>query len=203
VLLSPFAGSLALPSLAGVLIAISLRLIDATALVHFLRHAPRDDILVMLATLILTVVVDLNVAISVGVIMAALLFMHRMAETTGHEVSHGHEHHVDAPPGARVVAFNGPLFFGQSALISNLMDHLGTPPPSTLILDFADVTLIDGTAIDALDDLAKAAAAANCHLIVAGLEGASKLAIERSRLIERHLVSVADTPAQALTPKKS
>jgi sulfate permease, SulP family len=200
ILLSPFAGSLALPSLAGVLIAISLRLIDGTAFVHFLRHAPRDDILVMLTTLILTVAVDLNVAISVGVIMASLLFMHRMAETPAHAISQGADHHVDAPPGTRVVTFRGPLFFGQSALISNLMDSLGDPPSTTLVLDLAHVTLIDGTAIDALEELAGAAKAGHCRLVIAGLNGQPLRAVERSGLCRRCGIDRAPHVADAFAP---
>jgi sulfate permease, SulP family len=198
ILLSPLASSLALPALAGVLIAISFRLIDPTALVHFLRHAPRDDVLVMLATLVLTVVVDLNVAISVGVVMAALLLMHRMAETTRHAISHAHDHHIDAPPGTRIVAFSGPLFFGQSALISNMLENLGTPAPSRLILDFSDVTLIDGTAIDALEALISAAAVAQCQLMVTGLQGRPGVALERSGLLRRHGIPVLPTIDQVL-----
>jgi sulfate permease, SulP family len=198
VLLSPFAGSLALPSLAGVLIAISLRLIDANAFMHFIRHAPRDDIIIMLATLVLTVVVDLNVAISVGVVMASLLFMHRMSEVTGHAISNGEDHHAIAPPGTRVVTFNGPLFFGQSALISNLLDNLGTPPPRVLVLALRGVSLIDGTAIDALDDLAKAAHAQGCRLVIAGLQGAPRVALHRSGVLRRHRVRLAPTIDGAL-----
>lgn len=201
ILLSPFAGSLALASLAAVLITVSLRLIDAHALIAFLRHAPRDDILVMLATLILTVTVDLNVAISVGVIMASLLFMHRMSEVTGHAVSNGEDHHAAAPPGTRVVTFHGPLFFGQSALISNLMDNLGNPPPTTLILDVRDVTLIDGTAIDALDELAVAARAQHCRLVISGLNGAPRTALHRSGVLRRNHVRLVGTVDAAIIQK--
>ena len=212
--LAPLVAYLPLPCLAAVLLTIAWRLIDLHEMRRFLRLAPRDDAIVCALTALLTVFVDLNVAISVGVGLAALLFMHRMAELPGHHVP---EHDPEtAVPGLRQLIFRGPMFFGQSARIT---DALRDARQSTraLLLDLGEVPLIDATAIDALADIATECETHGCAIIVTGLQAQPRAALERSGFLRDHHVEVAATahdgvqlarrhldgpaPATAPTPK--
>lgn len=188
VALAPLVGYLALPCLAAVLLTIAWRLIDYHEMRRFLTRAPRDDAIVCSLTALLTVFVDLNVAISVGVGLAALLFMHRMAELPGHHLP---EHDPEtAIPGVRQLIFRGPMFFGQSARIT---DALRDARESTrvLLLDLDEVPLIDATAIDALADVAAECKAHGCAIIVTGLQDQPRDALERAGFTESSFVTIA------------
>ncbi len=190
VALAPLVGYLALPCLAAVLLTIAWRLIDYHEMRRFLTRAPRDDAIVCGLTTLLTVFVDLNVAISVGVGLAALLFMHRMAELPGHHLpAHDPE---TAIPGVRQLIFRGPMFFGQSARIT---DALRDARESTrvLLLDLDEVPLIDATAIDALEDVAADCKAHGCAIIVTGLQDQPRQALERAGFTESSFVQLVPT----------
>lgn len=185
------AGYLALPCLAAVLLSVAWRLLDLGHVRHFLTRAPGDDRLVLIVTLLLTVFSDLNVAISVGVVMASMLFMHRMAETPG--VHFGSDHIVfddiadsdrrgltiaaeQIPPGVRVFQFRGPLFFGAATSISTALTSF-SDWPKVIILRMREVPFIDATAIDALEELATLAKENGCRIILSGLQGQPREAL--------------------------
>lgn len=206
-LLAPLASYLALPCLAAVLISVSWRLLDLTEVNHFLRRAPTDDRLVLVATLLLTVFVDLNVAIGVGVTMAALLFMHRMAES--HQVSLGLEpmdaddreaigpNAVQANEHIGRVTFRGPLFFGGTARLSATLREVGTWPRA-LILHMAEVPLIDATAITALEELADEGRKRNCRVIVDSLAPEPLAALKRYGFVDEHGIILAGDTEEAV-----
>lgn len=141
--------------------------------------SPRSDVVVLLTTFLLTVLVDLTVAIEVGIVLAALLFMRRMAEVTSVSAVSGsddRESGQDAydiravdrdaaggrlplprgkiPPGVQVFEINGPFFFGAA---EKFKDTLGTiaGSPRVLIVRMRDVPAIDATGIHALLDVVK------------------------------------------------
>lgn len=189
-LMAPLVGYLALPALAAVLLTIAWRLIDAHELRRFLTKAPRDDAVVCGLTALLTIFVDLNVAISVGVGLAALLFMHRMAELPGHHLpEHDPETMIE---GVRQLIFRGPMFFGQSARIADALRD-ARQNTRVLLLDLGEVPLIDATAIDTLDDIAGECRAAGCVIIVAGLQAQPREALERAGFLQAHTMQVAAT----------
>lgn len=141
--------------------------------------SPRSDVVVLLTTFLLTVLVDLTVAIEVGIVLAALLFMRRMAEVTSVSAVSGSDDRdsgqdaydiraVDRdaaggrlplprgkiPPGVQVFEINGPFFFGAA---EKFKDTLGTiaGSPRVLIVRMRDVPAIDATGIHALLDVVK------------------------------------------------
>lgn len=206
-LLAPLAAYLALPALAAVLISVAWRLLDLSEVSHFLRRAPIDDRLVLLATLLLTVFVDLNVAIGVGVTLAALLFMHRMAEA--HNLALGLERvdaddveaigpntmHADEDIGR--VTFRGPLFFGATAHVSRALHDVGKWPRA-LILNMADVPLIDASGISALEDLAATGRKQGCSVIVDSLRPEPLAALRHYGVLDGDDLIVAADSAAAL-----
>lgn len=216
-LLAPLASYLALPCLAAVLLNVSWRLIDWREVSHFLSRAPTDDRLVLVATLVLTILVDLNVAIAVGVVMACILFMHRMAEATGgtlaasatdtsdlDDVSTPRSAIMDLalPPGISVFQMRGPLFFGGAAAIGEAMRDL-KQHPRALILRMRDVPLIDATALSALEDLALDCRKNGCRIIISGLQRQPREAMHRMGLLRRHKVIMASNSYVALEKAKA
>jgi sulfate permease, SulP family len=202
VALAPLAAYLALPCLAAVLINVAWHLLDLREITGFLRKAPRDDTLVLLATLLLTVFVSLDVAIAVGVVLASLLFVHRMAEANGATLrTHSED---DDTPGAeklpaslRVYRLRGPLFFGAAETISRALEGVA-PYPKAIVLDMIEVPLIDATAIAALEELATASRRHGCQLFMSGLDGQPRRALHTYRFLRAHKVILAATREGAI-----
>jgi len=215
-LMAPLASYLALPCLAAVLLNVSWRLIDYREVSHFLMRAPFDDRLVLLATLSLTVMVDLNVAIAVGFGLACMLFMHRMSEAVvaslGHPaVLNGDLDDVEKPrsvltemelpDGIQVLSLRGPLFFGGASTVSDVLKS-GSAYPKVLILRMRDVPLVDATALSALEDMATELGERGGRLIISGIQEQPRQALQRMELLERHQVILAANGVIALDKAK-
>lgn len=211
-LAAPLAGYLALSSLAAVLLITAWRLLEIEHVARFMTRAPWDDRIVLAVTLLLTVAVDLSVAIAVGVVIASMLFMHRMAETPG--VKLGVDHLVlddvpdrvmsrsqimtmELPPGVRVFELTGPLFFGATARLGVAFASL-PEWPKALILRMRDVPLIDVTAIGALEDLAQLARQNGCRIIISGLQAQPRAALHRYGFLREHHIVLASNSYMAL-----
>lgn len=216
-LLGPLAGYLALPCLAAVLISVSWRLLDVGHVANFLTRAPMDDRLVLVVTLLLTVFSDLNVAIAVGVVMASMLFMHRMAETPGVQLGTGRIVFDDIadqdrttsvimteelPAGVRVFQFRGPLFFGASAGVTQALTGF-KDWPQAIILRMREVPFIDSTAIDALEELAVLADTHGCRIIMSGLQTQPREALHRYGFLREHRILIASNSYMALEKAKT
>ncbi len=216
--LAPLTAYLPLPCLAGVLLVVAWRLIDAREMISFVRRAPRDDVIVLLTTWLLTIFVDLNVAIATGVVMASLLLMHRLAETTGladrslADVARAGEDRralsqsgavapspwrTGLPDGVKVLDFHGPMFFGQAARMADAMQGRG-PMPKVLILRMREVPLIDATAIGFLENLAASCRAGQCRIIMSSLQPQPRAALHRYGFLRANRVILTATGGQAL-----
>ncbi|HET7707101.1 MAG TPA: sulfate permease, partial [Thermoanaerobaculia bacterium] len=171
VLLGRWAAMVPLAALAAILVVVAFHMSEWQSFAGLLR-APRSDLVVLLITFGLTIFVDLTVAVQVGIVAAALLFMRRMAEITNIEgltaeansedpdeitqvrkrkrILHGRE----IPPGVEVYEVNGPFFFGVADKLKDVMSELGRPP-RVFILRMRNVPAIDATGIHALDQLVK------------------------------------------------
>jgi SulP family sulfate permease len=214
--LSPLASYLALPCLAAVLLNTAWRLMEPDHVWRFLVRAPWDDRVVLLATLLLTVFVDLSVAIAVGVVLASMLFMHRMAETPGIHLGAGHIVFDDVadssaprpaiasqelPEGIRVLQLSGPLFFGAAMRLGTGLKGLGHWP-RVIILRMRDVPLIDATGIDVLEELAKLAGKHGSRIIISGLQTQPREALHRSGFIKNNRVLLASNSFIAVEKAK-
>ena len=134
--------------------------------------APKSDLAVMLTTFLLTVFVDLSVAIAVGMVLAAFLFMKRMAEVTDisvvtrdlldaegtHADVSGAIHTRAIPPGVEVYEINGPFFFGAADKFKSTLGEVSRKP-KVLIIRMRHVPVVDATAMTALRDLVRRARA--------------------------------------------
>jgi len=217
-LFAPLASYLALPCLAAVLLNVAWRLIDLREVTAFLSRAPWDDRIILAATGSLTVLVDLNVAIGVGVVLACMLFMHRMAEMPGIQFGgsgalivedqddltrHPSEiMTVPLPAGVKVVQFRGPLFFGAAAHVSDALRQVETWP-KVMILRMREVPLIDATAIAALEELARLCRANGCRIVMSGLQRQPREALHRFAFLRENRIILASNSYVALEKAKT
>jgi SulP family sulfate permease len=157
--------------------------------------APRSDVLVLLVTFLLTVLVDLTVAIQVGMVLAAFLFMKRMAEVTNvqaitHEFADGDNGAetplttLRVPPGVEVYEINGPFFFGAASSFSNAVASIaGTP--RVLVIRLRNVPVMDATGIQALSRVITDGQRVGTRVVLTEIQGQPREALERAGLLTR------------------
>jgi len=181
---APLAGYVPLAALAGVLVIVAWNMAEPHRLRHLMR-APRDDRLALLLTFGLTVLLDLTVAIAVGVLLATLLFMHRMAnivEVQSHAAlvegdaddfarpADGlDEQRADLPPGVEVYAIRGPFFFGAAGRLGAVLDRIARPP-RVFILRMRQVPFADASGAAALTEFIARCRRSGTEVILSGLQ---------------------------------
>lgn len=150
--LAPVLGYLPMAGLAALLLVVAWNMSDAKHFVHMLRVAPRSDLVVLLLCFALTVVFDMVIAVSVGIVLAALLFMRRMAEISGARVvANGAAAREPQPPGVMLYEIAGPLFFGAADKAISAIQTTGSE--KVLVLDMHAVPAMDVTGLVALESL--------------------------------------------------
>lgn len=183
-----------LPTLAGILVVVSYHMSEWRSFRMEFR-APRSDLLVLLITFTLTVVVDLTLAIEVGMVLAAFLFMRRMAEVTDINVlTHEFTDPADdfegdpnavrrrqVPAGVEVYEISGPFFFGAAETFKDRLLQVARKP-KVLILRLRHVPAIDSTGLNALRDLIRRSAEEGTLVLLSDVHAQPVVALERSGL---------------------
>ncbi|MBE6587051.1 MAG: sulfate permease [Ruminococcaceae bacterium] len=169
--LMPYAALIPMPAIAAILFMVAYNMSEWKRFVRVLRTAPKSDIIIMVTTFVLTVVFDLVIAIEVGMVLAAMLFMKRMSEESAvvgwkYVDPENDKDSLDlknVPKDVRVYEVSGPLFFGDADKILSitLKDYT-----RCLILRMRGVPSIDATAMNALEDLHKICKEKNVRLIL-------------------------------------
>jgi SulP family sulfate permease len=188
-----FAGRLAalvpMSALAAILLVVSYHMSEWRTVRAELK-APRSDVAVLVLTLALTVLVDLTVAIQVGVVLASLLFVRRMAAATsitalGEDDDPGPEPGLRAPlpPGVEVFSMAGPFFFGAAEQFKETLRQVATRP-RVLVLHMAGVPVMDATAMHALREVARQAAREGTRVLIAEAGGQPMDAMRRAGLVD-------------------
>ncbi len=188
-----WAALIPMPALAAILVVVAYHMSEWHSFLKILK-SPLSDIAVMLVTFFLTVVIDLTVAIEVGIVLAALLFMRRMAEVSqvnaltrdlqeeGEEEEDGAKAAI--PPGVDVFEVYGSLFFGAVDQFTESMRPL-EKTPKVLILETQHLLAIDATGLRALEDLATQLQHQKSHFILSGIHKQPLFAITNSGLLDR------------------
>jgi len=170
-LLAPLIGFLPMASLAALLLIVAWNMADVRHTARILRVAPRSDVAVLLVCFGLTVVFDMVVAVTVGVVLAALLFMRRMASLTKTEIAVGA--HPDLPrplpPGAVLYDIDGPLFFGAAEKAMATLGIIGDRA-HVVILGMENVPYIDSTGLVALESALEELSHRRCLAVILGLK---------------------------------
>jgi len=186
-----------LPTLAGILIIVAWNMSEAHLFAKLLR-GPRGDVLVLLTTFGLTVLVDLTVAIQIGMVLAAFLFMQRMADATqvgfitrelrGDEDDEPEDpnskHFRKVPAGVEVFEINGPFFFGAADKFKYALAAIGDPP-KVLILRMRHALTLDATALQALESVFDKSRKRGTQLILSGVHAQPLLVLERSGFLKQ------------------
>ncbi|HET7613592.1 MAG TPA: sulfate permease [Gemmatimonadaceae bacterium] len=192
-----WAGAIPLATLAAILVVVAYHMSEWRTFRSELS-APKSDVAVLLTTFLLTVLIDLTVAIEVGMVLAAFLFMRRMAEVTNvsivtRELADGMEGDEEddpnsvrkrvVPRGVEVFEINGPFFFGAAEQFKDTLRQVAKKP-KVLIIRLRDVPAIDSTGLHALHELARSCKHDRTLLLLADVHAQPMFALARSDILE-------------------
>jgi sulfate permease, SulP family len=191
-----WAGLIPMATLAGILVVVAYSMSEWRTFVAEFR-APKSDVAVLLTTFLLTVLWDLTVAIEVGMVLAAFLFMRRMAEVTNiSALTHEFQDPVDdfegdpnavrrrvVPPGVEVYEITGPFFFGAAETFKERLSRIAGRP-KVLILRMRHVPAIDSTGLHALRELVTRGRREGTLVILSDVHAQPVVALERSGMYD-------------------
>ena len=209
VLLAPMAAAIPLCALSAILFVVAWNMSELPHFLRLARGAPRPDVAILLLTFGLTVFVDLVVAVNVGVMLAALLFVRRMAESVNVELdaSAGGAVAVGAAPAVvaatapeersdvLVYLIDGPFFFGAAEKLEGTLAHIQRRA-RVLILRMGRVPFVDATGIFALEEMVHSFQRHGVTVLLCELRANVRLKLERAEVIGSR-VRVYDTLEQA------
>ncbi len=167
--LAPLVSYLPMAALAALLIVVAKNMSEARHFIRLVRIAPRADVMVMLTCFGLTVAFDMVIAVTVGVMLAALLFMRRMAVLTSANLQTVTDMKIDVPAGVRVYELAGPLFFGAAKTAMEQL-HVAGGQDHTMILVMESVPTMDATGLVALESVLDRLFRSKIKVIFAGLK---------------------------------
>jgi len=184
---APLLGTLPMASLAALLLLVAWNMSEHGHFVRLLRVAPRSDVLVLLSCFVLTVVFDMVVAVTAGILLASLLFMRRMADVSGVTlVGPGHpDHAAELPRGVLLYDVAGPLFFGAAKKAMSALRAVERRHLRVVVLDMEDVPAIDATGLVALEEVIRELNGAGVKVILAGVQGQPLKAFARAGWADR------------------
>ena len=178
--LMPLAKYIPMACLAGVLVVVSYGMCGWRSFLELMKN-PKSDVTVLLITFFLTIIFDLTIAIEVGLIIACLLFMKRMLETTDvkaiteeidlnqdAEFSTGNLDHLIIPQGVEVYEINGPYFFGAGNKFEEIMASFGDRP-KVRIIRMRKVPFVDSTGIHNLTNLCEMSKKEGIQIVLSGV----------------------------------
>ena len=191
-----WAGLIPMATLAGILVVVAYSMSEWRTFINEFR-APKSDVAVLLTTFLLTVFWDLTVAIEVGMVLAAFLFMRRMAEVTNiSALTHEFQDPVNdfetdpnavrrrvVPAGVEVYEITGPFFFGAAETFKDRLGRIAVRP-KVLILRMRHVPAIDSTGLHALRDLVHRSRHDGSLVILSDVHAQPVVALERSGMYD-------------------
>ena len=189
-----WAALIPMATLAGILVVVAYNMSEWQSFISVVK-GPRSDVAVLLITFILTVIVDLTVAIEIGMVLAAFLFMRNMTKSSNVNIltkemnteENGDDlesmSNYQIPAGVEVFEINGPLFFGAAYKFKDAMKFI-EKTPQVLIVRMRRVPIIDATGIRMLEDLHKESRHRGTKLILSEIESEQViLELKKARLL--------------------
>jgi SulP family sulfate permease len=188
-----------LAALSAILVVVAYHMSEWQSFAHIFR-TPRSDVLVLLTTFFLTVLVDLTVAVQAGVVLAAFLFMKRMADVTNvgmvtRELGEAPDGMMNddaegvarrrIPGGVEVYEVNGPFFFGAADKIKDVLRFVAKKP-RVFILRMRNVPAMDASGIRVLDDLFQDFHRHGIRFLISGIHAQPLHALERAGRLDRY-----------------
>ncbi|MCI5912772.1 MAG: sulfate permease [Prevotella sp.] len=193
--LMPLAKYIPMACLAGVLVVVSYGMCGWRSFIALMKN-PKSDVTVLLITFFLTIIFDLTIAIEVGLIIACLLFMKRMSETTDvkvimdeidpndeSDIKLENNEHLIIPDGVEVYEINGPYFFGAGNRFEEIMASFGDRP-KVRIIRMRKVPFVDSTGIHNLTNLCIMSQKEGIHIVLSGVNPKVHAVLARSGFYE-------------------
>jgi len=181
VLLAPLFSYLPMAAMAALLAMVAWNMAEARHVIHTLRIAPRSDVWVLLTCLSLTVLFDMVLAVGVGLLLAAGLFIKRMSDLTDTaELSRDfHQALQDMPDQVQSYAIRGPLFFGATEKALSVLRKF-SPGVKVVVVEMSAVPMLDMTALVALDSVLREYRSAGIGLILVATTPRVRLKLRRA-----------------------
>lgn len=181
IFLMPLICMVPMACLAAVLMVVAYNMSGWRTIVGMLK-SPKGDVSVLIVTFLLTVVLDLTIAIEIGLLLAVVLFLRRVMENTqirvyseqldvaeGTDLDSSHHEVLDVLPGVEVYEIDGPFFFGVATKFDEMMRSTVGEKPKVRIIRMRKVPFIDSTAIHNLEILIRSSQAADIHVVLSGV----------------------------------
>jgi sulfate permease, SulP family len=190
-LFAPLASLIPLCALSAILFVVAYNMSELHRFSHMVRTAPKPDVAILLITFFLTVFADLVIAVNIGVVLAALLFMKRMSETVNVELqdqeaiaSGVEDKNLILPPKTIVVAIDGPFFFGAAERLESTLESLHGHA-ETLVLRLGRVPFVDATGLQSLSDLLSTCKRHKTRLVLCETRSNVLEKLKRAELIDQ------------------
>lgn len=190
-LLMPLAGYIPIPTLSAILIMVAYNMSNIHEFRYMAKHAPKSDFIVLIATFLSGVLVDLLFAVEIGVVLSALLLMKKMSNTSSViELKPDWEDEIQSEPlrlksipkHTLVFEIEGPMFF---ATVDEFMSISATSSTKVVILSMRNVPSIDITALRSLEELLKRCKKKSITLIFSGVRELPYEVMRKSGFIEK------------------
>lgn len=181
-LFAPWAAHIPLAALAAILFFVAWNMSDLRHVSRLLRRAPRSDKLVLLITFLLTVFVDLVVAVNVGVVIAALLFMRRMADTVSVEEEKPDPQYEPLPASVLVYRIDGPFFFGAAEKLESTVERAQLHV-ETVVIRLGRVPFMDATGTHTLAEIIERFQRRGIRVLLCGIHPRLARTLERAEIL--------------------
>lgn len=192
ILLMPYAAMIPMPTIAAILFIVAYNMCGWREIVNQVKISPKSDIIVLFTTLILTIVFDLVIAIGAGLVLAALLFMKRMADVTevhswvyvdDEDTDPDHISLKKVPENTRVYEINGPMFFAASDKFSYILDDYDKI--DVLCIRMRNVPAIDAAGVETLNKITEKCRKLNIQVVFSHVNEQPMHAMEKAGFIEK------------------
>ncbi len=183
--LMPYASLIPMPTIAAILFIVAYNMSEWREFVSIIKQSPKSDTLILIVTFVLTVAFDLVVAICVGIVLSTVMFMKRMSDVTDAYGWKEFDENNDSdsvklkkiPDGAMVYEITGPIFFGASTKIANVIK---TSDKKVIIIRMRSVPAIDATGIHSFESIIKACRQKNITLIMSHVNSQPMKVLKKS-----------------------
>ena len=187
--LAPLLAYVPMAALSALLLVVAWNMSDARTVSETLRVAPKSDNLVLITCFLLTVFFDMVVAVSVGFVLAAVLFMRRMSELTESRIQLDRSvagASQDLPRGVVLYEINGPLFFGAAQKAMRVLDMLAPNEFRVLVIHLGRVPVIDSTGLATLRGAIESVLRTRRQVVLAGPLPRPRKIFEKADLEAKH-----------------
>ena len=206
--LAPYARHVPLATLAAILFVVAWNMSELPHVVRLIRRAPRADVFILVLTFVLTVFADLVVAVNIGVVVAMLHFLRRMADsvTVSRQSSASIQQELAIaadvlPAGLFVYGVEGPLFYGASEHFVDRFDIKAHGPGDTVVVRLGRVPFIDATGLQSLEKVVRGLVGQGCQVVLIEANARVQAKIRKMGLAEAGSgVSLSPSFAQVLQP---